>query len=295
MSGLVSELQKSCLDSTVRTAEILQKAYVVARKLGITEFEEWVSKEINGYQPGDKIPDYRSVIGQVKVWNPYRGWIPVVVQDPKFQELINSQLVAQPLGPLEDTLLRGRDGNSLLMSFTAEQDRMILGPNSLFANPKLHISPGAAQVIVDKVRHIVLKWCLDLEAKGIAGEGMSFSEKEKKAAQSSQNIQVHYHGSVSQSQIGTDNSSQIMNATPNLDELKTFVKELRENIGRLQVTSEEQRQVLADLASIESQLSAPKPSRGIVIEALKSIRNITEGMIGSLLASGVLSRLPSMW
>jgi len=246
MGGLVSELQKSCLDSAVRTTEILQKAYVVARKLGIAEFEGWVSKEINGYQPDDKIPDYRSVTGQVKVWNPYHGWIPVVSEDPEFQDLIGSRLVAQPLGPIEDMLLRGHDGNTLLMSFTAEQDRMILGPNPLYANPKLHISPGAAQVIVDRVRHIVLKWCLDLEAKGIAGEGMSFSEKEKKAAQSSQNIQVHYHGSVSQSQVGTDNSSQIMNTAPDLDELKTFVKELRENIGRLQVTGEEQRQVLAD-------------------------------------------------
>lgn len=42
MSGLVSELQRACLDSNLRTAEVPQKAYVVARKLGIKEFEDWM-------------------------------------------------------------------------------------------------------------------------------------------------------------------------------------------------------------------------------------------------------------
>jgi hypothetical protein len=294
MSGLVSELQRACLDSTVRTAEVLQKAYVVARKLGIKEFEDWVSKEIDGYQSNDKIPDYRSVTGQVKVWNPYRGWIPVVADDPKFQELLNNRSTSQALGQLEDTLARSRTSSNLMMSFTPEQEREILGPNSLYANPKLHLSSAVVQGIVDKVRHVVLKWCLDLEAKGIAGEGMTFSEEEKKAAESVQNIQVHYYGSVSQSQVATERSSQTMITRANLDEMKTFVKELREHMEKLQLTADQHAQVLADLTSIESQLPAPKPSSGIIAEAYKTIRNITEGMIGSLIASGVLSKLPPM-
>jgi hypothetical protein len=201
MSGLVSELQKACLDSNVRTAEVLQKAYVVARKLGIKEFEDWVSKEINGYQSADKIADYRFVTGQVKVWNPYHGWIPVIADDPKSQAVLNNRPSSQPLGSLEDALVRSGTGNNLVMTFTPERERDILGENSLYANPKLHLSPGVVQGIVDKVRHIVLRWCLDLEAKGIVGEGMTFSEQEKKAAESAQNIQVHYHGNVSQSQV----------------------------------------------------------------------------------------------
>lgn len=294
MSGLVSELQKACLDSNLRTAEVLQKAYVVARKLGIKEFEDWISKEINGYQINDKIPDYRFVTGQVKVWNPYHGWIPVIADDPRSQEILNSRPSSQPLGSLEDALVRSRTGNNLMMTFTPEQERDILGENSLYANPKLHLSPGVVQGIVDKVRHIVLRWCLDLEAKGIIGEGMTFSEQEKKAAESSQNIQIHYHGNVSQSQVATVRSSQMITTSVNLDEMKTFVKELREHIEKLRLATDQQAQVLADLAAIESQLSAPKPSGGIIAEAYKSIRNITEGMIGSLLASGVLSKLPPM-
>lgn len=294
MNGLVSELQKACLDSSVRTAQVLQKAYVVARKLEIKEFEAWVSKEINGYKDADEIPDYRFVTGQIKVWNPYRGWIPVIADDPKAQRILNSRPASQPLGELEDTVVRAGSGN-LTMTFTPEQERDILGPNSLFANPKLHLSAGVVQGIVDKVRHIVLEWCLDLEAQGVVGEGMTFSAQEKKAAESAQNIEVHYHGNVSQSQVATDRSSQVMNTSVNLEEMRTFVRELREHLGALQLTTDQQAQVLADLASIESQLSAPKPSGGIITEALKSIRNIAEGMVGSLLASGVLSRLPSMW
>lgn len=295
MSGLVSELQRACLDSSVRTAELLEKAYVVARKLGIKEFEDWLSKEINGYKNDDEIPEYRFVSGQVKVWNPFHGWIPVIAEDPKFQEAINRRPTSQPIGQLENAVIRSHSGNNLTMTFTPEQEQLILGTDSLFANPRLHLSPGVVQGIVDKVRHIVLTWCLDLEAKGIVGDGMTFSETEKKAAESVQNIQVHYHGAVSQSQVATHRSSQFVNGSVNPSEMRTFVKELRENIEKLKLSADHQAQVLADLSSIESQLSAPKPSAGIIGEAIKSIRNIAEGMIGSLIANGALSKIPPMW
>lgn len=127
-----------------------------------------------------------------------------------------------------------------MMTFTPERERDILGENSLYANPRLHLSPGVVQGIVDKVRHIVLRWCLDLEAKGIIGEGMTFSEQEKKAAESAQNIQIHYHGNVSQSQVATVRSSQMITTSVNLDEMRTFVKELREHIEKLRLATDQQ-------------------------------------------------------
>lgn len=34
---------------------LLRKAYLVARKLKLQEFEDWVNNELNGYKDADKI------------------------------------------------------------------------------------------------------------------------------------------------------------------------------------------------------------------------------------------------
>lgn len=294
MGGLVDELQRACLDSDVAASGVLEKAYIVARKLGIKEFELWVSKEINGYTAEDQIPEYRFLNGQVKVWNPVRGWIPVVSDNAEFQAVISRRPTFQPISELEDAASRSETG-SLMMTFPPEQEQAILGPNSLFANPKLHLPVAAVRGLVAKVRHIVLRWCLDLEEKGVRGEGMTFSENERRAAESVQSIEVHYHGNVSQSQVATHRSSQTISSDLDLQELKVFAGVLRENILKLQLASDQQAQVLADLASIECQLAAPKPSGGVIAEGLRSIRNVAEGAIGSLVASGLLHKLPRMW
>jgi len=294
MSGLVSELQRACLDSTIRTTEVLQKAYVVARKLGIKEFEIWLDKEIRGYKDKDEPPDYRFLTGQVKVWNPMRGWIPVVTEHPDFHRAISTMPTFQPIGELEDIVSRSthKDNGVLAMSFTPEQENMILGPSSPMATPRLHVPASGVQGIIDKVRHAVLTWSLDLEEKGIKGEGMTFSEHEKKVAESIQNIEVHYHGDVSQSQVATTHSSQITNLHASLDELGSFVEEILRNIPKLGLSAGKQTQVKAEVGTIESQLSAPKPSLGIIAEALKSIRAILEGVTGNLIAAAILGKMP---
>ena len=77
MSGIVLELQREALDETVSTESLLRKAYLVAKKLKLEEFEDWLSQEQNGYV--GQIPEYRSIRGEIKAWNPYHGWIPVVM------------------------------------------------------------------------------------------------------------------------------------------------------------------------------------------------------------------------
>jgi hypothetical protein len=162
--------------------------------------------------------------------------------------------------------------------------------------PTLQISIAAAQGILDRVRKIVLDWSLDLETKGVLGEGMVFSEKEKKTA-SEANYHVHYHGNVGTSQIqqGTRDSSQTISTQFDPNTLKDIVTELRAHIAELKLTTDQGRQLAAELASIEAQLSAPHPRHAVISECLNSVRNILEGCAGSLLASGILYKLAAVW
>ena len=77
MEGIVLELEREALDENVGIEALLRKAYLVARKLKLTDFEKWINNEQNGYE--GEVPEYRMIGGEYKALNPYRGWIPVVL------------------------------------------------------------------------------------------------------------------------------------------------------------------------------------------------------------------------
>ena len=98
MAKIVIELQHEALKSDFDIMNLLRKAYLVARKLKLQEFEDWVNNELNGYKDLDKIPDYRLLRGEIKAWNPYHGWIPVILQNDN--EDITTHLASDSLANL---------------------------------------------------------------------------------------------------------------------------------------------------------------------------------------------------
>ena len=79
MTSLVHELQRDALNSSSLVSDLLRKSLVVARKLSIKDFEEWIALELKGYLGKEEVPGYRLLSGQLKVWNPYRGFQPLTV------------------------------------------------------------------------------------------------------------------------------------------------------------------------------------------------------------------------
>lgn len=59
MSKIVIELQQEALKSDFDIMSLLRKAYLVAKKLKLQEFKEWINNELNGYGDKDEIPKYR--------------------------------------------------------------------------------------------------------------------------------------------------------------------------------------------------------------------------------------------
>lgn len=59
MSAIVLELQQDALNPSVSALNLLRKALVVATKLNIEEFQQWIELELNGYK-GAPIPEYRN-------------------------------------------------------------------------------------------------------------------------------------------------------------------------------------------------------------------------------------------
>lgn len=180
MDSLVLELQRDALDRSIHITDLLRKALLVSRKLKIKDIEEWLNDELNGYEKS--VPEYRIVYGTLKAHNPYRGWIPVSLNQD-WQDLIGKQSIFLSVSQIEN-LASESEGGSFLYQFAGEQEQLIMtliGHNFKCA---LHIPIHNLVRILDTTKTKVMEFALDLESKEILGEGMTFSKAEQKAAQS---------------------------------------------------------------------------------------------------------------
>lgn len=179
MEGIVIELEKEALDENVNVETLLRKAYLVARKLKLTEFEEWINNEQNGYK--GKIPDYRMISGEYRAWNPYRGWIPVILT-PEIGEIISRIPLCHSVSALYEIYVSNDDGVRFTLNaqLNAALNKSNDGFDTIYS---FNSSKSEIYRILSTVRNKILEWSLILEENGIIGEGMTFTDEEKKKAQ----------------------------------------------------------------------------------------------------------------
>lgn len=296
MSGLVLELQRDALNQNVHISDLLRKAFVVSRKLNILDIQEWINNELNGYPPEeDKIPEYRRLHGIPKVFNPYHGWQPLNFENLEISDLLSSRKHPHPVGEL-DNLISHDGSNSLYLQYPQQVTNWLINQMGVPMQPALLIPRTKIIGIMESVRNKVLDWSLELESKGILGEGMSFSEKEKQTA-SSITYQVTNnigHMNNSQLQQHSENSNQTINISTNLDNIKIFIEGLKSAMKDLPLSEPDINELKAEVSTIDNQIASPKPKAVIINESLKSIRNLLEGIAVNVLSSNLLAQLTSL-
>lgn len=298
MSGLVLELQQDALDPNTPVSSILRKALVISRKLDLAKVEAWIAKELNGYMEDEDVPEYRRVKGELKVWNPYNGWIPFLVNDPQSMRLLTERGCGQTIPEVED-LLRG-DQDMLCMPFSPEIEQRLMKGMEIKLQPTLVVQRTTLVRIVESVRDMLLEWSLKLEKDGVLGEGMTFSAREREKAQGEsvtyqiQNQTVVHEMHSSQIQQGTHGSSQVYESKGlDVDQIRLLVVSIRTEIAGSCLPKDTVGEADADLATIEAQIRSSKPKRPILNAALQSLQNVLEGAAGGALGN-VIPALPAL-
>ena len=183
---LVLQLQQLATDNDTDVTELLRKALLVATKLGLQSFRDWVNQELHGYGTSD-VPEYRHVNAELKVRNPVRGGlIPFLIEDRKIMEQLCIDVpVQESVGSLVDLLQNQRGDGSLWISLHPQLKATLMRMQDGFAplEPVRIVGRNQFAAIVDAVRTTILDWSLQLEADGVMGEGMTFSAEEKQRAQ----------------------------------------------------------------------------------------------------------------
>lgn len=207
----------------------------------------------------------------------------LVFSDPESFRLVNTMTFPNPLFELEEAVRNSKSNTDIAYMMQPEASAALRKkfPNVVIFY--LEINVVTIKGIIEKVRNIVLDWALELGRAGVMGEGMSFSDSDKRRAESithniyAQNVIVAGdQASVSATQTATQ-------APLDLKQLAALLKELRADIARL---PDEDREVAeATVAMAEDELAKDQPREGKVRAALKALAptmgNLTIGVAGS--------------
>ena len=289
MTALVPELVNAAIDTSISLGDLLRRALVVARRLAIPELVEWLNSELNGYD-SESVPAYRRIQGQLMAENPFRGTIPFF-PSPDIVELLSDFEVRQSAFEL---IRLAQNPTSVFSHFPPNVEhtlmKMMQESNGITMRPVLKFSPVQVQGVIEKVRSQVLDFALDLESKGVLGEGMSFSQEEKQIVQ-----QQHYHFqdvNGSQIQIGSERANQTMTQTNgDMSAVLALIDLLHDSIEREHIAEDARNELQAELATLQAQAASPKPKWPIIKATVSSIKAILENTAGGMLATQLLPYL----
>ncbi|WP_249605170.1 hypothetical protein [Chromobacterium sp. IRSSSOUMB001] len=226
--SVVIELQELASSSANDIGDLLRKALMVATKLGLAEFRQWVLAELNGYtgELNENLPDYRIIHGELKAYNPARGLIPFQLPH-QLHDLLTEIRVTESVYSLEQ-LLADKSAGTIVYNFPPEQEQYLMSMQHDYVQfrPTRSVGLNRLTAILGVVRTTILDWALALEADGILGEGLLFSESEKKAAMHNISIQ-NFQGILGNidggSSVTQSNSQKIM--TDNFSSLERHLTE----------------------------------------------------------------------
>jgi hypothetical protein len=288
MPGLVEELQRAATDPTVSIGDLLRKAKLVASKLKQKATAQWIDAELSGNFAEIEFPEYRRVPVIAMQYHPMHGTFLLVTSDAGLNETLNAAVrVPRPAREIEQ-LANGED-DKIFMSVPpgVVESLRELGAD-VFAVRRL-TSRAAFAALLDGIRTRVIDWSLELENNGVVGEGMSFSDEEKKRASAITFTMNggNFAGVVGDSHdVGVQHVSQYL--MPILERARNLAERLSEQSHDL---DEDDRTIVATVAD-KIKGASDKPTLENALRFAKSAiskltgfvaRSATEHEIGELL------------
>lgn len=275
MSSIVLDLQNEVTKPDCDIVTVLRKAHLIAAKLGLTDFDKWILCELNGYQNEDTVPDYRKIRGSLKAFNPYYGWIPVMIQDRKTEDTICIRNITNSISGIIALCEQNTD---IIFEFSGKGNA-ILNNSSDPSFPMQHavyLSCSYVKDIIEKVKNTVLEWTIKLESEGVLGEGMQFDTTEKATAKTIPQTINNYYGNTSVisapvegSVIATGNDNTVEFT---YEKAENAVSEIESAIEKDDISAENKETAIEMLTEIKEKITAQKkPS--IIKSALVGLKD----------------------
>lgn len=287
MSKLVIELQKNIIENKTDTISILRKAKLIATKLNLVDFKQWIDYELNGYEKYDDIPEYRNIIGEVKAKNPYHGLIPVLMPSD-IAEKLNTRKLYNPISELIDL---STSNQPITIAFPSELSESLCANVSVSFPCYLVIPKNAIIQIIESVKNYLLEWCLKLENDGILGEDFEFNELEKEKARIIPQ-QINYYGPVV---TGNVNNSQLISGDNNTNDFTSsyselLIDEIKKSLNNEAISNKDKYDALDILEDIDMSIKSNKKT-SVIKSALNGLKDFLINVGANVTAAIITAKI----
>lgn len=153
---------------SVPVATLLREAKLLAKQVGLTDVPLWINLELNGYSKADVEPAYRKVTGQMKAWNPYYGWVPVMHKNSKVEDKFCTRGTSQSIDEIEELLKS--DSHSYEMPYPDEIAHKII-EGSFKTKVSLFIPRTALTKITETIRNNLFDWAMGINEESEVESG----------------------------------------------------------------------------------------------------------------------------
>ena len=299
MDSIILELRAEIMSPDCDVVNVLRRAHVIAVKLGLKEFDQWISCELNGYPSAEPCPDYRTVRGVLKANNPYRGLIPVRFTDPELERALSKTTIPKSIS--EIVSLCKITSDFLLSELSVEQLNFLRRNCNSFSSAEYPISlilpKTSLMEIVEKVKNTILEWTLKLEEKGILGENLKFSETEKKSAKEmSQNVNFYYGPTnvINAPSEGMQIVSGNESVSFSYNEVSLALTDIENAINDDKLEPDDRKRALELLSDIRNMIKT-KERPSIIRTSLDGLRQFLLDVSAQLAANLILSKIQGLF
>jgi hypothetical protein len=327
---LLRELQKDALDPSVDITTLLRKARVLAARLNNPDFVAWIQHELNGYPEQANLPKYRIlavdahahlIIGYTQM---PRAAVMASQLPEKFRHWATTSNFSSSVAELS-ALTKSATTNNHSIECSWPQELAVKYGASGYGDGRSRvqcirawqdISVAAVVGIIETIRNRLLEFVLEIEVEapgaGEAEPGQIPLPQEKVTQIFHTHISggvAHIGGKDSHGGANTVQATSILNSalqqagdgtnqtafTPGSQErsdLERLISLLTDHIADLDLDEKNRKKVEAQLGTMRAQLADDEPDAGIIAQAGATLRNVTEGAIGSLVAAALQ---PVVW
>jgi len=171
------------------------------------------------------------------------------------------------------------------------------------------ISLNNVEGIISSIKSNLLKFLLELAEEIGENENIEIMEHKKKIDNLFDKTIGNLTGETVNISIGTDNIQTVntgdnvkmniakgekINQTINIEaekELTDFIKDLKVQLEKLNLNTDDKKDIENEISRIETQIEREKPKYPIINEALKVINGILIGVAGNVMTPTILDKL----
>ena len=290
MSSIVDDLFRSALYESTPIDALLRRARASADLLDLKEMSQWAERELYSYGVKEDVPEYRLISGEVQAWSPFHGsWQQIIWEEPENRKQLSTWPNRDSISEIRDRADR-TDQRAWLLPLGSLRLTGAMGRE--LTNIGLHVDRASFTNIVSALRSKILDFAVELKKAGVKGEGLSFTEPEKRKVHDS-NLTInigrigHFTGTVGDLSGDATISSSVSSVRTTLDveAVRAFAKQLL-GIRELPETERDAIHEQAEKMIVELDSQSPRESR--LRTMVHSIRTIAEGVAGNVAAAGIL-------